>query len=129
MFKLDDKTENTQSILTRARDLVAVGWCQYAHAKTEEGHVVEALHRDACAYCTTGAVIRAMYERNPDMDEEDEDEERHCAVAALLTFTDCGTNNPPDINEASLAGWNDRDTMTQPQVLTIFTRAIEATAD
>ena len=55
-------SEQVASVLKRADELVTRGWCVESLAKDASGTSVPTMHKDACAWCAIGAIVRASTE-------------------------------------------------------------------
>lgn len=58
-------------ILTAARDLVQAGWSQGSSARTKNGWAIAYYRPEACRFCPTGAVNRAMLNAMQGSDDTD----------------------------------------------------------
>ena len=98
----------TAKILKKARALIAKGWCRGAYAKTKTGRRTSRLDKDACRFCSLGAIHRAIGPRGKAGQFER-------ATDALLGV----------IGDKAIPSWNDSQTNKRP-VLRAFDRAIAA---
>lgn len=95
-----------REVLVEARGLIAHGWTQYAVARDTYEQPVPATSTDACRWCATGAITRAVRLAN----ESD-----------LLFMAAVGAVAP----NRSITRWNDAPGRTQAEVLEAFDSAIE----
>lgn len=110
-------TTTTRDVLVRARGLIEQGWCQGVGARDARGHEVGALMREACSWCTLGALSRALDLSNTDAYGVDYTRAREAIADAIGRDCDGGR---------AIAVWNDHRERTQADVLAAFDRAIAA---
>mgnify|MGYP006288290745 CR=1 FL=1 len=99
----------TLEILKDARELVAQGWCQCAHARSETGRALDIWTKPSgCAYCAEGALIMAS-----------------CATEDQEEITDAWNVLREVVGTKSLYLWNDAPGRTKAEILAAFDEAIE----
>ena len=105
-------------LLYRARDLVARGWTQHADARTAGGAGVEPWHAAAVAWSLLGAIVAALEERA--------DDDRELPLVQLALALD---ELAVQVDDDSLARWNDLPTRTQADVAHALDAAARAGAE
>lgn len=89
--------------LTKTREKLASGWCQYKHAQDGNGNVTYPENQRATAWCVSGAVMAAgglVFGS------------AHNAIRDLLPV------------DSTVTHWNDQPGRTQTEVLELLDRAI-----
>jgi hypothetical protein len=95
-------------LLHDARVLVEKGWCQGAEARDASGRITDVAAADATAWSLLGA-LQATTVADPAIELQDIGD----AMAALAEL----------IADPSLANWNDCETRTKPEVLSVLRNA------
>ena len=106
----------SQKILNRAAELVTQGWCKMTAAKDELGRHVPPTHPNACRWCATGAIDKAVDDIIPNLGRH----EQAWEVNRLAKY----------VQEANgivclLHRWNDSEKTTQEQVIQVLKYASE----
>jgi len=97
-------------VFTKARDLVAKGWCQGFMARDKDGHMCDVGGPQAASFCLLGSLRR---------------------IGAI----DCNNKIPDDMDHVMMTSlgafnyvtWNDHPRRTQAEVVNFFDRCIEIT--
>lgn len=95
----------SSELLNNARGLVERGWCQGAEARDARGRPTQVVSPDATAWSLLGA-LQATTAADPAPELQDVGD----AVAALAEL----------IMDTSLANWNDSETRTKLEVLSVL---------
>ena len=101
-------------LLVEARRRVAGGWCQNGQAVAPGGEAVEPWSGDAHAWSLLGAIIAAFEASGETRGGGVQLTQLALALAALAD----------EIEEPSLAAWNDERSRTQREVVGVLERAI-----
>lgn len=101
-------TDETTTLLIRARALIERGWCRGANARDAKGSAIESQSKDATAWCAAGALFAAGLV--PD------DECWHHPVVRHFQAAIGGNRN--------IQGFNDDQETVEP-ILAAFDRAIK----
>lgn len=118
---------DTRVVLRRMRALLAsaASWCQGAMAETRTGALVPTYHRDAVAFCLSGAAVRVAR----DCWQEDWREPSDAALVELARclppvprFPGCLTLS--DEADARVQRWNDAPVRTHLQVIELLDAAL-----
>ena len=103
-----------KQILTEARALIEKGWTQGKLAKNVWGHQVRYDDPDACAFCSLGALRKAVHKINPDLYPK----LRHQLALAIGEDPSAGSEY------YQVVRFNDAPGRTQAEVLAMFDKAI-----
>lgn len=106
----DATNADVLTVLVRARELVAQGWCQGAFARDADGESVGDLSSLACSWCATGAIRRAALELCSPC---------YGRLVFWKAISRFGRRRMRDI-----PGWNDHPGRTKAEVLRRFDRVI-----
>lgn len=60
MVRREEVAMSLSETLDRVSDIIKEGWCQGMEAADKDGIGVYAIQSEACAWCLTGAVVRAL---------------------------------------------------------------------
>ena len=101
-------------LLVEARERVASGWSQAEDARGAAGEAVEPWSADARAWSLLGAIVAAFEDGRMEEDGRVRLNELATALAALAQ----------EIEDPSLATWNDHEHRTQNEVLGVLELAI-----
>jgi hypothetical protein len=104
-------------LLRRACDLVRSGWSQHADARSAEGVEVQPWHETAVAWSLLGALVAALEERA----DRGRDLPLDHLAAALNELAE-------NIDDDSLANWNDEPTRTRDDVINTLESAATSAA-
>ena len=107
----------TVELLEKAKKKIEKGWCQETLAKDAKGRIVSERSRDACQWCSVGAILAAL----PIKEWRKEQEIGFSTLAETMEgFLEKA------MGSVSVAHWNDRPGRTQQQVIAAFDKAIAA---
>jgi hypothetical protein len=101
--------------LTRARELIAKGWCKGVAARNARGKPIELIHSSATKFCAMGALYRVTG-FDP---KEGSVENNECWVLAISSLGYKHTSQLTTFNDAS---------PSRVRVLAMFDRAIKKTS-
>jgi hypothetical protein len=99
-------------LLRDARDRVAMGWCQHASARAEDGRIVEPWDADARSWSLLGAIVAVT--------EPQRLERGHLSLTELTTALGALAEL---IADPSLEHWNDEPDRRATEVLAVLDRA------
>lgn len=101
------------ALLVRGRELIEGGWTQGVFARIPSGTWADVMHPEASAFCSTGALWRAQYERTPAITIEG-----HANVIVAVTWLGM-------VVGCSVPSWNDDPCRTKQEVVDAFNLAIQ----
>jgi len=104
--------DQTMTILTKAREKIALGWCQEVYARDAKGKSVISNDVSACRWCVVGALSIAVEDCShlfPEM------------LEFLSRFLPSAVSGE---GESGLGNYNDARTTTQQDILALLDRAI-----
>ena len=116
----------TETILRRAYELVASGWCQGTHAKTKNGAHCSWQSDKACEFCLTGAISKAWSENfsNGSNGYTATFKDKPSMIGAARDAVRKAIPYTGQRCYSSLATWNDDPNRKQVDVLRALKRAI-----
>lgn len=100
-------------ILEKAKKVVKKGWCQKVSARNKNGKPVICYSKEACRFCTTGAIAKVA--GLPNMLQPGR------TLAEAFYYLMEAKSAQPNL---SLTEWNDVKGRTKRQVLFLYDRAI-----
>lgn len=95
------------NFLKHARNLIIKGWTQGHYAKNNQGDSTCYKSKEACKFCSAGALLRTDEDFGTDMELE---------VREILKTA---------INGDCIVDWNDKTGRTKKQVVEAFNKAIK----
>ena len=108
--------EDVKSILSLASDYVSQGWVQCEFATDAKGNEVDPLSDDACKFCMTGAIDRAVWDLDLTLHTEEYWDELDRVIHKVLPSDD-------PFGHGVMVHFNDDEETTQQDVITAFDRA------
>ena len=109
-----------RDVLASAKTYLEKGWCQWTLAQDENGEKIAEFHPRACKWCSLGAIYASLNDINNRLPEGD----RFMTVPMVSRIQDeLGKLLPEDFYGA-VPQWNDCDSRTQGEVISLFDTAI-----
>ena len=114
--------EQVLAVLTRAAEMIEIGWTQGADARRKDGTACTAVADGADAYCLSGALLRAGYEVSGRL----HDPSKPMPTFMRAVYTAVQAVLPPGWTE--IQWYNDRKGRTKADMLRIIAAARAALA-